>query len=96
MDVSTIIGIVTIVVTFICGFIAKKLPWFNNKLIPIQNLAIGLISGTIYFFMTKDINLVIISIGLGAGGAYDLVKNIKTILKKNKWTIITIFIKRST
>ena len=34
--------------------------------------------------MTKDINLVIISIGLGAGGAYDLVKNIKTILKKNK------------
>ena len=84
MDVSTIIGTVTIIVTFICGFIAKKLPWFNNKLIPIQTLAIGLISGTIYFFMTEDINLVIISIGLGAGGAYDLAKNIKTILKKNK------------
>ncbi len=84
MDVSTIIGTVTIIVTFICGFIAKKLPWFNNKLIPIQNLAIGLISGTIYFLMTKDINLVIISIGLGAGGAYDLAKNIKTLLKKNK------------
>lgn len=84
MEGSTIISVVTIVVTFICGFIAKKIPWFNNKLIPIQNLAIGLISGTIYFFMTKDINLVIISIGLGAGGAYDLVKNTKNLLKKNK------------
>lgn len=84
MEVSTIISVVTIVVTFICGMIAKKLPWFNNKLIPIQNLAIGLISGTIYFFMTKDINLVIISIGLGTGGAYDLVKNTKNLLKKNK------------
>ena len=81
MDISTIIGTVTIIVTFICGFIAKKLPWFNNKLIPIQNLAIGLISGTIYFLITKDINLVIISIGLGA---YDLAKNIKNLLKKNK------------
>ena len=84
MEVSTIISVVTIVVTFICGMIAKKLPWFNNKLIPIQNLAIGLISGTIYFFITKDINLVIISIGLGTGGAYDLVKNTKNLLKKNK------------
>ena len=84
MDVSTIIGTVTIIVTFIWGFIAKKLPWFNNKLIPIQNIAIGHISGTIYFLMTKDINLVIISIGLGAGGAYDLAKNIKNLLKKNK------------
>ena len=45
MDISTIIGTVTIIVTFICGLIAKKLPWFNNKLIPIQNLAIALISG---------------------------------------------------
>lgn len=84
MEVSTIISVVTIVVTFICGMIAKKLPWFNNKLIPIQNLAIGLISGTIYFFMTKDINLVIISIGLGTGGAYDLINNTKKLLQKNK------------
>lgn len=82
MSVSTIIGMVTIVVTYICGLIAKKISWFNNKLIPIQNLAIGLISGSIYFFITKDIDLVIMSIGLGTGGAYDLVKNTKNLLTK--------------
>ena len=81
MDVSTIISIVTIFVTFVCGLVAKRLSWFNSKLIPIQNLLIGLIAGIIYYFMTRDINLVIMSIGLGTGGTYDLLKNLKQVLK---------------
>jgi len=81
MEISTIISIVTIFVTFVCGIIAKKVEWFNNKLIPIQNLLIGVIAGIIYYFMTKDINLVIATIGLGTGGAYDLGYNLLKILK---------------
>lgn len=82
MDIATIITLVTILVTFVCGLIAKKVSWFNNSLIPIQNLAIGLIAGTIYYMMTGDLNLVITTVGLGTGGAYDIVHNLKKIIKK--------------
>lgn len=75
MDITSIIALSTIVVTLICGFIAKKIPWFNNNLIPIQNLLIGLIAAAIYFFMTKDFSLAISLSGICAGGTYDLIKN---------------------
>ena len=43
MELSTIIILVTALVTYVFGLIAKKVEWFDNKLIPLQNLAIGLI-----------------------------------------------------
>lgn len=82
MDIATIISLVTIVVTFICGLIAKKVEWFNNKLIPIQNLAIGIIAAVIYFAITKDFSLVISTIGLGVGGAYDILHNLNKLLNE--------------
>lgn len=81
MDIATIITLVTIIVTFVCGLIAKKVSWFNNKLIPIQNLAIGIIAGVIYYIITKDLNLVIMTVGLGTGGAYDIMSNLKKLLE---------------
>lgn len=84
MEIATIISIVTVIVTFICGLIAKKVSWFNNKLIPIQNLAIGIIAGVIYYIITKDLNLVIMTVGLGTGGAYDILSNIKKLLEGEK------------
>ena len=84
MEISTIISIVTIFVTFVCGLIAKKVSWFNNKLIPIQNLAIGIIAGIIYYIMTKDINLVIMTIGLGTGGAYDILNNLNKLFSEEE------------
>lgn len=82
MDIATIISIVTVIVTFVCGLIAKKVSWFNNKLIPIQNLAIGIIAGVIYYIITKDLNLVIMTVGLGTGGAYDILNNIKKLMEE--------------
>ncbi len=82
MEIGTIISIVTIIVTYICGRIAKKVDWFNNKLIPIQNLAIGVIASIIYFAITKDFSLVISTIGLGVGGAYDILHNIDKLLNE--------------
>ena len=81
MEIATIVSIVTIFVTFVCGIIAKKVSWFNNKLIPIQNLAIGIIAGTIYYIITKDLNLVIMTVGLGTGGAYDILNNLKKLIE---------------
>ena len=82
MEIATIISMVTVIVTFVCGIIAKKVEWFNNKLIPLQNLAIGIIAGIIYYCITKDLNLVIMSVGLGTGGAYDILHNINKLINE--------------
>ncbi len=84
MDIATIITLVTILVTFVCGLIAKKVSWFKNQLIPIQNLAIGLIAGGIYYLMTGDLNLVIATVGLGTGGAYDIIHNLQKLFVKEE------------
>lgn len=82
MELATIITLVTALVTFILGIVAKKSKWVDNNLIPVQNLAIGLIAGIIYYAITKDFNLVISMVGLGTGGTYDLIHNFCKLLNK--------------
>lgn len=67
MELSTIISVVTFIVTFILGIISKKSSYVKNHLIPIQNLAIGIIASIIYFAITKDLNLTIAMVGIGTG-----------------------------
>ena len=67
---------------YVCGLIAKKHPKFNNKLIPVQNLLIGIIVAIINYIITKDFNASIMVAGLLTGGAYDLGKNLSELLKK--------------
>ena len=47
MNTEIIMSLVTIVVTFILGLIAKKISWVSDNLIPLQNLVIGIIVGLI-------------------------------------------------
>ena len=84
MDINTIMVLVTVLVTYVCGLIAKKHPKFNNKLIPVQNLLIGLIVAVINYIITKDFNASILVAGLMTGGAYDLGKNLNDLLKEEK------------
>lgn len=79
MELETIVVLVTMVVTFLCGLIAKKVSWFNNHLIPIQNIFIGVIVAIIEFIITKDFSVAIALSGLIAGGAYDIGNNLKKI-----------------
>lgn len=79
MTEQNIIEIITILITLVLGFIAKKNPKFNNKRIPIQNLLIGIASFVVNYIITKDINGSLIFSGLLAGGAYDLFKNFKDL-----------------
>jgi len=81
MDITTIMTLVTIIVTYICGCIAKKHPKFNNKLIPVQNLLIGIIVAVINYIITKDFNGSLMVAGLLTGGVYDLGKNLGDLLK---------------
>lgn len=76
MELTEILSLVTFVVTLICGFITKKIPSISNKIIPIQNLAIGVIIAIIEWIITKDFSTAIALSGLLAGGTYDVAHNI--------------------
>lgn len=76
MELTEILSLVTFAVTLICGFITKKTPKISNKIIPIQNLLIGLIIAIIEWIITKDFKTAIALSGLLAGGTYDVAHNI--------------------
>ena len=82
MGTNEILTIVTFFVTLILGFITKKYPKISNKIIPIQNLSIGLIVAIVEFAITKNFKVSIAVSGLLAGGTYDIVHNLNK-LKEN-------------
>ena len=84
MGITEIIALVTFVVTFIGGCIVKKIPQISNKLIPLQNLAIGLIVAVIEWIITKDFSTAIMLSGVMAGGVYDIQHNIKKLICNGK------------
>ena len=86
MDIAQIFAIATFVVTLICGSVVKKIPQISNKLIPLQNLAIGVLVAIIEYIITEDFSTAIMLSGLMAGGAYDIVHNLTKLLdhKENK------------
>ena len=73
---AEILSIITMFVTILFGFLSKKISWFKNYMIPLQNLTIGVIFALVEWIITKDFNLAVAMSGLMAGGTYDLVKNI--------------------
>lgn len=84
MDLTGIISVVTVIVTFILGIISKKSKWVSNNLIPLQNLLIGVIACIVDWVITKDFNGALIGVGLFTGGVYDLGKNLKSLTESNE------------
>lgn len=82
MEVSTLISLVTIIVTWLLGIVSKKYTKLNNKLIPIQNILIGLIVAIIEWIVTKDFKVAIALSGIFAGGAYDVINNINKMIRE--------------
>lgn len=80
MESAEILTIITIFVSWVLGIIAKKASWFNNYLIPVQNIVVGIIFTGIEFLISKDINLAIATSGLLAGGVYDVFNNLKKMI----------------
>ena len=74
-----ILALATVVATIICGFITKKNPKISNKIIPIQNMIIGIIVCVVEWIITKDFSFALVTSGLVAGGAYDLGHNFKKL-----------------
>ena len=76
-----IISLVTIIVTWILGIFSKKSSFINNKLIPIQNLIIGLVVAIVEWIITKNLDTAIMLSGIIAGGTYDIFHNLEKIVK---------------
>lgn len=84
MTLESIITLVTIIVTFLCGVVAKRSTWFSNRLIPIQNILIGVVIAVIEWIITKDFSTAIAISGLIAGGTYDIIHNLEKIIRKEE------------
>jgi len=82
MELTQIITVVTIILTWILGIFAKKSKFISNNLIPIQNILIGVIVAIIEWIITKDFKVSLALSGLFAGGAYDVLNNIAKMIKK--------------
>lgn len=84
MELTDILTIVTIVITWLLGIVAKKSKFIKNNLIPIQNLFIGLVIAIIEWVVTKDFKVAIALSGLIAGGTYDVFHNLEKIFRKEE------------
>lgn len=80
MTTEYLFALVTVIVEIVLGYISKKSPKISNKIIPIQNLLIGVVIAVIEYIITKDFNTAIAISGLIAGGTYDTVHNLKQFL----------------
>lgn len=81
MELSILISLVTIIVTWLLGYISKRSTWVNNRIIPIQNILIGLIVAIVEWIVTKDFKIAIALSGIIAGGTYDVFHNLEKIVK---------------
>ena len=80
MDSNYIIALITVIVSLIAGEVTKRCPNIDKKkIIPIQNLVIGVVVAIANYTVTKDFNAAIAASGLLAGGIYDLVSNLKLL-----------------
>ena len=67
--------------TYLFGLLSKKVTWFKDEYIPLQNFVIGIVSGIICGLLNIDgmnITTAIItclSSSMAAGGIYDMVKS---------------------
>lgn len=83
-NIEIIITFITMIVTWLLGFLAKKSPYLNNNLIIIQNVIIGIIAAILYYIITKDFSMAISMSGVFAETGYNLVHNIQKLINEGK------------
>ncbi len=81
-NTELVVTLLTMILTWVLGFISKRCPYVNNNLIIIQNIVIGLSVSIFYFIITKDFNLAITLSGLLAETGYNLIHNIEKLIKE--------------
>lgn len=78
---------VTLIVAWVLGYISKKSKFVSNNIIPIQNIVVGLVFALIEWVITKDFKVSIALAGLTAGGAYDILHNLRKLKYENEFEL---------
>ena len=81
MELTDLITIVTLIVTWFLGYLSKKSRFISNNLIPLQNVLIGVFIAVIEWIITKDFEVALALSGVIAGGTYDVVHNLQKLRK---------------
>ena len=76
-NIELIFTLVTMLVTYVCGKLAKKSKVIKNKVIPIQNLVIAIIMTLIYYLLTGDTSMAVASGSPIMTLIYDAIHNLK-------------------
>lgn len=76
-NMEFIIGLVTAIVTFVLGKLAKKSKKIKTNSIPLQNILIAIISSLIYYAVTKDFSMIVASGSPVATLLYDAFHEVK-------------------
>lgn len=84
MELTDIITIVTLLITWLLGHLSKKSNFISNNIIPLQNVLIGVSIALIEWFITKDFKTSIALSGILAGGTYDIIHNLDKMLRKGE------------
>lgn len=80
ITVTSIVGLITAMATYIFGCISKKSNIINTKILPLQNGIIGVIAGIICYALKLDgmdlatSLITCLMASYSAGGIYDLTK----------------------
>lgn len=79
MTVESIMMLCTTLMTLLFGGLAKKFGWLEATYIPIQNVIIGILAGTLCWLTGLNDNILIsilicLTSSLCAGGAYDVTR----------------------
>lgn len=78
ITLETIIPVITVIISYIFGILAKRFNWYESKYIPVQNGIIGILSAVIYYIAVPESNFVVVLFtalsGFAAGGIYDASK----------------------
>ncbi len=82
-NIDVIISFITMMVTWMLGYYAKRSSFFSNNFIPIQNLIIMILAISLYWFATGDFSLVIASSSPVATIIYDTIHCVKCEYCKN-------------
>ncbi len=81
MEIETFITVITAIVSYIMGNLAKKFNWIESKYIPVQTFIIGICVAICYYFLVDNSNIsnaiVLAFSALISGGFYDLTKTKK-------------------
>lgn len=81
---EVIVTLISMVIIWVLGFLAKRSSYINNNLIIIQNIVIGLVVSAFYYILTKDFNMSITLSGLFAETGYNLVHNAQKLITSDK------------